>query len=167
MTHQPKTRQEKIELLTKMVVEAIHGKPYEEAVKLERDVYMEGMEATLYNYVRCGVGKDQFREALYYMRSKVTGEELESYEEQHLDSFVVKICTSRIMQALANNTDYIVKTDCVRNCFDIFYEPQYSNAHLRRYVLSFKLLKDNYQPATLEDQEDETIDSLIHIFTNN
>ena len=100
------------EKLTRKVIEALHGKPWEEAFKIEQ------------------------------------------INEPHPWYGYHPITAARLMQALE---------------FRVFYEYviggiRVFNPNTGDIILTWKLLKDNKQDATLDNQTDETIDKLLKIF---
>lgn len=154
-----KTKQEKIDLLNKLIVEAIHGKPFEEAVLGEQ--WKEGCQAFS---DECGKKDEAGKFICQYCRRWFGQDRYIPYPS----------CLSRVMAALntsSKNRRYFgfadgkihkfTETSCEQD--DMF---QGGFEYLDNdEICSWKPLVNN-RTAYVEDQDIETIESLINLLTN-
>lgn len=134
----------KLQTATRLIIEALHGNPYEEACLIEMGIlFMK--EKQVPHVCRCG------RQS-YFIGNGC------KYCDWEFKYKPYPICASRLMQALFNKFDCSLK---------IGYGYDYSVIMIEGYKgnLRWKLLKGNKQAATLEDQSEETLDKIIEIFT--
>jgi len=129
---------EQREKLRKLIIESIHGLPYEEAIKKDKTNLVLTAEEREDIEMDCG----------YFS--------FDNYLQ------IQPITIGRVMQAFPKHTRILrIDASGYIDLLDLTGEKRVSKKEIR--ICDWKLTKENGQECTLEDQTDETIEKLLNI----
>jgi len=131
------------EKFKKAVIEAMHGLPYEQAIK--KEFYA--------NKQKCLIKKNKIVS---------TKDGIITEGKENLLGFPITI--GRVMQALTNILNEQILYDTIARCVVIPYKT-YDHGGVERtnLLIKWKLTKENGQECADDDQSDETIDKLLNL----
>lgn len=149
------------EKFKRRVIELIHGVPYDEAIKKEKE-----LEDCIYECYEIDFGysnKPDFKRKFYIARNfkkHSTSDESDGLYYCDKSPLGLPITLPRVMQALINRHQ-----DCFKKNIESKATVAYSNFDYWHHITTeiWKLTKENGQECTDDDNTDETIEALYNL----
>lgn len=160
-----------LEKTTRLVIEKIHGLPYEEAIKkfllsatVENPVFVRDWDEQL---VAVTAYKDSWlsKGDKPFVIDYVDSQGISHCQDCDIDDVYYPITIGRVIQALLNHIKILEKTS--GNLNDLLREIEENKKFLKKILKYWKLTKENGQECTGLSQSDETIEAIYNLLKEN